>query len=266
MKQGHFFLFFFLILLLCFFSVYTEAVRYEKVRDSKETIENSLLEAVEQAARQLRAEIFQSRERKQYVLEKVFFETWFTKLGIAGDDLEQERMRLLLPMIAYLDENGGSFLYTEYEEGSLKKQWSGFIGYEMMPADKETVITYLEKQTHRILTEHNRIAKQFDITYDFFVPDFLADTEELTFPMVVVVFQGYPLVGNGTVFYTNCLSSSVFLKSAELFCIETGTPGRYHKETCDTLEEREYEMVTESEAIHKYGAFPCPECLSEIVW
>lgn len=280
MKQGHLALMFLAMYSACFLFLYIEQSRYDEVQEEKQKVEQALIDGLETAGREYTAVLNASEEKKKQTLEKVFLESVSVSLGMFTSEEEQEILRMYLPMMVLAEEDGAFFFYIQeqYKDGKMElcHVWSEKIPYEF-PEDsteaqrKSVVAETLETNASDIITKHNYIAFQYGISYSFFVPDFLQDTSEIIkFPMLFVVFQGWPLTASGDIVYENCIDAGVYLQEVERYLVErpesiSRAVSFYHRDTCSRItgsSNRFYEeYVTEKEAVRIYGAFPCSECV-----
>lgn len=280
MKQGHLAAMFLMIYAVCFLFLYLEQNNYDKVQEEKQKIEQALLDGLEIAGRRYAAVINDTEEEKKRTLEKVFPEAVAASLGIFTSEEEKQKLKMYMPMFALAEEDGVFFLYIREEKKNgiteLCHVWSEKIYYEFpensTEAQRKSIVAgTLEQNASDIITNHNYIASQYGISYTFFVPDFLQDTSSaLNFPMLFVVFQGWPLTASNDVVYANCIDAGVYLQEVERYLIErpgsiSNTACIFHKSICSKVIDSDYLFdevyVTKEEAIRIYGAFPCEECL-----
>ena len=201
--------------------IFYEHQKYRKAEEVKKTMEESLLYAVKTAAWELTGVTEESEEVKLHTFQESFFRAWFVRLGHAAVTEEQEKLRLHLPLMAMLTEDGGYFFYSEIVQigGSitLKQRWHEKKRYSLTGeegVDRSFLKEFLEENVSEIITNHNQIAKQYGIKYEFSAPYFLISNEEIAFPMVFVVFQGWPILV-GETYYENCMDASAFIKRIE---------------------------------------------------
>lgn len=216
MKQGHMALFFFVLLCYCFFEVFSAQMQYRGVKDEKKRIEESLLYAVDAAAWKMTEVMEETTEVKLFMLEETFFSAWFTRIGISGNEEKQKESRMYIPLMVWLEEDGGYF-YAVQETKNREEEggaWSRKIPYALTDKDEENrklVQAYLEKNVADMICEHNRIAKKYGMEYEFYIPYFLTDaSQKLSFPILIVVFQGWPLGKDD--FYENCIDANVYIR------------------------------------------------------
>ena len=280
MKQGHFVVIFIILYAVCFLALSVEKESYDKVVEEKRRVERGLLKALEDTARGLSKVIHDSDEKKRQVIETVFQESFYVSLGIFGDIEEQEKIRMYLPMLVLVEEDGVQFYYiteeqqngaTELEHVWSEKLYFSFPENSTEAKKKANVAAVLEQHASQIITEYNYIARQYGVQYSFFVPDFLQNVEEsLEFPMLFAVFQGWPLNAAGDIVYENCIDAGGYLQEVERYVVELPitlekTVCFFHRMDCPDVLEGEGKFLdqycTEREAITNFGAFPCEKCM-----
>ena len=129
----------------------------------------------------------------------------------------------------------------------------------------------IEPYASDIISNHNYIAMQYGINYSFYVPQFLQNTsEDLNFPMLFVVFQGWPLTASGNIVYENCIDTAVYIQTIEKYRIEvpkdlSQTYAYYHNIDCNYIGIYDGKVldreVSKEQAIYKYGAYACEYCI-----
>lgn len=279
MRQGHFAIIFCTIYVVFFMLLQLEQIKFDKVQMEKQRIEEALQEAIEHAGKEFSSVLNESEIQKKRVLEQTFFESLYISLGIFEEPEKQENLRMYLPMLALVEEDG-VFFYHMVEKNNGKEVeimhiWSEKIpyAYEKECSEQEKkkyIVRTLEEKASRIISNHNHIASQYGISYIFSVPEFLVSTSEnIEFPILLAVFQGWPLNVAGDVFYENCIDTGVYLQRVKQYII-TGPEQlsepyfRYHIRDCPYVEDKELaytETVSEEEAVIQYGAFPCDNCI-----
>lgn len=271
---------FFAIFAMCFLFLWKEQKYYDEVLKEKQWIENGLLEAIENTAKEFTEVIYDSQERKKEIVESFFWESFYAELGVFDEKEQQDRLKMHLPLLVLVEKDGMLFYYMQENsrngETELGYVWTDKISMpfsdDTMEAKKKQILSdALEEKASEIITEHNYIAKQYGIKYTFSVPDFLQNTaENLEFPMLFVVFQGWPLTAAGDIVYENCMDAGVYLQEVEYYRIElpenlNDTISVYHRMDCEEVIGKEGQgdemKMTEEEAIKKYGAFPCEICI-----
>ena len=225
MKQGHAEILFTIVFMICFLVLLWEQKKYDGTQSEKQKIESALLEAMEYTGREFETVLFETQEKKQQFFEQSFFNALYVFLDALDDKEKQEILWMHIPLLALVEEDGVSFNYAveEQERGSagLLREWSGktrFVYPEGYTEEQKKILIAetLEEAASVIISKHNYIAAQYGISYRFYVPDFLGNTEEAPeFPMLIVVFQGWPLTAAGDVTYENCMDAAVFLRRKE---------------------------------------------------
>ncbi len=271
---------FLIIYVICFSLLMVEKENYEGIVEEKKKVEEALLKALEDTARELSKVVYDSDEKRRQLIETVFMDSLYVSLGIFDKKEEQEKFRMYLPMLVLAEEDGAQFYYikevNQNEVTELKHVWSEKIDFDIKEEQEEAkkkviVAEILEKRASEIITNYNYIAAQYGLEYSFYVPKFLQNMEEaLEFPMLFVVFQGWPLSLAGDVVYENCLDAGGYLQEVLQYVVELPvsldeTLCYYHEMDCpDILEEDGYfleEYMTEKDAITIYGAIPCSICI-----
>ncbi len=255
---------FFILGVLCFLSLIREKTQYENAIEEKQRVEEALLSAMEWTAREYAAVINESEERKKQVVSCEFPEKLRISLGLLETENSWESIRLFLPLLVVAEEDGVWFCFLEEVEKNgvveLEQRWSEKTDFEEL---EETASWYI--------TNHNYIAAQYGIEYDFFVPGFFKKGKEaMEFPVIIAAFQGWPLNASGNVVYENCIDVAVYLQKKEYFLLEyptnlADTRSYYHRAECTEWMSKEDtgRWVTEEEAVCIYGAFPCEKCIPQ---
>lgn len=219
MKQGHLLVIFLLIYGSCFLALHFEQKSYDRVLDEKQQTEQALLEAIEYTAFRYKAVLNDSEEKRKQVISASFSEAIYISMGLLGTAEQKEFWRLYVPMIVLVEEDGAYFYYVnEKSEQRIFHEWSEKVSFDIPEESSEAkrisiMADTLEEKASQIISNHNLIAAQYGITYSYSLPVFFQDTSQTPeFPMLLVVFQGWPLNTAGTVFYENCLDAGVFLR------------------------------------------------------
>lgn len=278
MKQGHVGLIFLVIWLACFSMLFVSKEKYRSVQEEKQRIEQALLEAIKYTGEEYSSVMNATLKKRQDTLEHAFFESLYASMGVFEHNEEQELLRMHVPMMMIAEEEGASFYYVDekvtVEGKEFSFTWTERTDYSWEEHSTETkrqkVIELLETKASEIISKHNYIAEQYGISYSFFVPRFLQNTtEEIQFPMLFVVFQGWPLSVSNDIFYENCLDAGVFLQEVRQYTVTVSrtisdTYSYYHERDCNMLTHKDVvcisETVSKNEAIRTYGAFPCKNC------
>lgn len=212
-------LFFSFCLAVVFFEVFSAQMQYRGIMDEKRRMEESLLYAVDASAWKMTEVMEETTEVKLYLLEETFFSSWFTRIGIAGNEEKQKESRMYIPLLAWLEEDGGYFFTVQGTVDHVESTgtWSKKMPYVLTGQEEENrkiIQTYLETNVADMICEHNRIARKYGMEYEFYVPYFLTDrSQKLSFPMLIVVFQGWPL--GEDVFYENCMDANVYIRKKD---------------------------------------------------
>lgn len=279
MKQGHFAVFFLLLYVSCFFTLYLEQRNYDIVVEEKIRIEKALKEAVEYAAEALILETYATDEEKCMVFQKSFFEAFNIYMGVMDDREAQQILQMHFPMLVLVQENG-AFFYCAAESSEntmeeLRYEWSELQPFEFPgicseKKKKELIAEVLEETASGIITNHNYIAAQYGLQYNFYVPDFLQDTSQiLELPVLFAVFQGWPLTAAGNIVYENCVDTGVYIQEVKKYIIELPTKLEdsfcyFHEEYCEKVQKGTgnflKEKISKEQAVRKYGAVPCEKC------
>lgn len=227
MKQGHLLLIFVIIYCNCFLVLYCEQKNYDSILEEKQRVEKALLEAIEYTANQYRVVIKDSEEKKKQVVADAFSDAFYVSMGLFQTLQAEEFWRIHIPMLVLVEEEGAYFYYvkenTESEKRGIVHEWSDKIEFEFPEncsnaKKKACIADSLETTASQIISNHNFIAQQYGMSYRYSLPAFFQDTSrELEFPMLFVVFQGWPLDASGTFFYENCLDAGVFLREKTRF-------------------------------------------------
>lgn len=225
MRQGHLFMVFVLIACGCFISMYCRQKNYDCVIREKQKLETALLEAIEYTGNMSRIALREDEEQKKQLIVDSFSEAIYVSMGYLESSVVQEFWRLYVPMLVLVEEDGAFFYYVQMQQAEGEKElhhvWTDKICFsipeECSDAKKKSLIAdVLEQKASEIITQHNHIALQYGISYQYYLPGFFQDTSRLTeFPMLLVVFQGWPLTSSDSFFYDACFEAGVFLRYKE---------------------------------------------------
>ena len=116
MKQGHVVLLFAMLYCFCFLSLSVEQTQYNAAWEEKEKIENGLKKAAEQAAYTLIKVMHEPTEVKTQAVERSFFESFYVYMDKFGTTEEVDGLRLYVPMMVLVEENGAIFYQVEEKE------------------------------------------------------------------------------------------------------------------------------------------------------
>lgn len=276
MKQGHLLAVYVLLFFVCFTMVHIERVKYDAVVREKERIETALKKSIDAATEQFIAVQYEDECKKQVLLQ-AFFDSLYVYMGIDTDSEAQETIRMHIPLIALAEADGVYFYYAKGKEVGgryyIQYEWEEKIKYGNQPGasvEKQRVAEILENKASEIISAHNYIAYQFGIEYQFFVPEFLDNSVlELEFPMIFVVFQGWPLSVSGDVTYDNCIDAGASVRRTEKYIVEVPdslekTYSYYHLPDCENLGKNgriiQGKLFSKQEAVEEYGAVKCNLC------
>ena len=267
MKQGHFAVIFLVIFVTAYLGLTAEQCRYDHVLYEKNRIEKALTAAMDIAGKEYAGLIYESEKERQDGFRKEFFEALYISMGALEDKEMQERLKLHLPLLVIVEEEGMYFCYMEEKNTGERVELQHVWTEKIIFTDLAEV---LENRASEYITMHNYIASQYGITYSFSVPDFLkGNVEEMNYPMLFVVFQGWPLNATGDIIYENCLDAGGYLKEKEYFVVTfpknlADTKSKYHRRHCSELEYDSMKIservLSKEEAVRQYGAFPCEKC------
>jgi hypothetical protein len=206
----------------CFLTLYCEQKSYDRIIEEKQQIEEVLLEAIEYTAFKCKAVIKDTTDKKTQVIAESFSEALYISMGLFDTTESEEFWRFYVPMLVLVEEEGAYFysVRANLEESDIciYHEWSDKIVFEVPEECNETrraaiIADTLEKKASQIISDHNLIASQYGITYQYFLPKFFQNCLlSSEFPVLLVVFQGWPLNTEGTIFYENCLDAGVFLR------------------------------------------------------
>ena len=227
MKQGHLLLIFVIIYCSCFLVLYCEQKNYDLILEEKQRTEKALLEAIEYTANQYREVIKDKEEKKKQVIADAFSDAFYVSMGLFQTLQAEEFWRIHIPMLVLVEEEGAYFYYvkenTELGKRKIIHEWTDRITFDFPENCSDTkkkvcIADSLEIIGSQVISNHNFIAEQYGVSYRYSLPEFFQDTSQtLEFPMLFVVFQGWPLDASGTYFYENCLDAGVFLRERD-FC------------------------------------------------
>lgn len=274
MKPGHLTVMFLCVYLICFFGLSLEQKKYDSVKEEKRKVEKALLEAIQVAGEKVGAAINEPEETKKRIFEQSFLEALYIYLGLYATEENQEYIRMHIPMLVLLEEDG-AFFYSlqEISNGTMvefKHAWSEKKYYS---SSEKPVDALLEEKASEIITTHNYIASQYGMAYEFHVPDFVQEfSGKKEFPVLLAVFQGWPLNAAGNVVYENCIDTGAYLRRKKQYVVTAPTDIAnafcvYHEKDCDVFEDESVIILdknrTLEEVITKYGAYPCSYCAKE---
>lgn len=229
----------------------------------------------------------------------------YASLDLMIDPAGCQRLQLFIPFFAIADEDG-LYVYSiqeKREEAKLTHTWSDRIAYtavysgivyeftlsgyaityeegipiktkitdpDMIQFAFETISQTIEDTTQYYVNHHNRIARQYGVQYEFYVPSLDTSQEQrsITSPSVLVLFQGYPMVGTQETYQCFAFAGASLKKIDWFIVMQEDWYYTYHQEGCtklDLLREMTGEMGerigrTKKECA-QMGAYPCRECI-----
>lgn len=225
MKQGHLLFIFILISCGCFLSLYCEQKYYDATMQEKQRMESALLEAIEDTGNKSKAALFETEARKKKIVEAAFSEAMYVFTEVLDTPKEKEFWRLYVPMLVWVEEDGAYFYYVQRnstnEEKELFHMWTEKLCFSFPEGcsdgkKKSLMADALEEKASDIISKHNAIAAQYGISYRYSLPVFFQDTSQVPeFPMLFVVFQGWPINHSDMFFFNACIDAGVFLRQKE---------------------------------------------------
>lgn len=135
---------------------------------------------------------------------------------------------------------------------------------------KEVIITEIEKSMKYYVNRHNKIARNYGITYNFALPiidnsDYIRSIEN---PSVIAIFQGYPYGTSPEYTYNRIAMAGAKITKDDVYYLEQKSwYYLYHKENCERLQESTYLIdlnhpyYSEEDCIQK-GAYACEICIN----
>lgn len=175
------------------------------------------------------------------------------------------------------DETSQNIYKCDYHEIQTKDE---FVAFRLKRPDsillndelfhevrKSTIIQCIEENMAYYTSRHNRIAKQFGITYNFSLP-VIKDEEWAPFldeVSMYVVFQGYPYGKQLGETYNRIASAGVKVSKKQAYYLEQkGWYLVYHRESCPELKGGGTlfldEPLYDIQSCCKKGAYACPIC------
>ena len=127
---------------------------------------------------------------------------------------------------------------------------------------RNAIIGAIEKCMNYYINQHNRIAEQFGITYQFWLPqidktDWYRTIDDIS---MLVIFQGYPYQAAGRETYNRySLAGARITKSRIYYITEGNGIKNYHRGDCQPVNTSGLAYYTKEECALE-GAYTCPEC------
>jgi len=127
---------------------------------------------------------------------------------------------------------------------------------------RNTIISRIEESMNYYINNHNLIAKQFGITYNFWLPqidktDWYRTIDDIS---MLVVFQGYPYnVANLDTFNRYTIGGARIRRSNTFYITEENGRKYYHRFSCSHVNITGQQYYTKEECALE-GAYPCIDC------
>ncbi len=128
---------------------------------------------------------------------------------------------------------------------------------------RNAIISTIEKYMNYYINRYNRIAYQFGITYQFWLPQIDKTDWNRTIDdrSMLVIFQGYPYnVGYADTYNRYSFGGARIKKSNTYFITEEHGIKYYHKSNCIHASNSTGETYYSKEECAQEGAFPCQDC------
>jgi len=130
------------------------------------------------------------------------------------------------------------------------------------------VIENVTKAMRYYINRHNRIAKDYGISYDFALPviDNATWTRSIEHPGVLIMIQGYPVNATQGIFYNQyAFVGAQIYKQEPYYLTDWGWHPTYHRKGCEKLKFADEEVFLhpyfEVEECARLGAYACRECI-----
>lgn len=127
---------------------------------------------------------------------------------------------------------------------------------------RNVIADCIQKDMKYYINNYNKIAENFGITYDFYLPAVDENDWQRTIDSIslFVVFQGYPY-GNGTndVFNRYAYAGARVKKADMYFITKREETKIYHSSDCDEVTNYNNPVYSKKECALK-GAYPCKKC------
>lgn len=128
---------------------------------------------------------------------------------------------------------------------------------------RETIIGLLEKNINYYVNQHNIIAQQYGVLYEFAMP--VIDESEwvrsIIGPSIIVFFQGYPYEGTEETYNRFCVAGAQISKNTAYYVEDLGTYCIYHKYGCNhILDETKVTTYYSKKESAQAGAYACSIC------
>lgn len=169
--------------------------------------------------------------------------------------------------------------YIDYHEVQTSERYANFrlkCSNNFMLEDetfllmkKEVIITEIEKSMKYYVNRHNKIARNYGITYNFTLPiidnsDYVRSIDN---PSVIAIFQGYPYGISPEYTYNRVAMAGAKITKNKVYYLEQiSWYYIYHQDNCEKLQETTYLIdlnhpyYNEEDCIQK-GAYACEICI-----
>ena len=163
---------------------------------------------------------------------------------------------------------------AQYNKLRLLRPNSFLLDEEDFTTIKQTaVITSIQDAMRYYINNHNRVANEYGIAYDFALPiiDNSTWARSIEHPGVLVMIQGYPINATQRIFYNQyAFVGAQIYKQEPYYVTEWGWHPTYHRAGCRALDFAEEEVFlnpyAEVEDCVKKGAFACEECIPDGIY
>lgn len=111
------------------------------------------------------------------------------------------------------------------------------------------------------INQHNRIAHDYGISYQFFLPEITDEdwSRSISDVSFMVLFQGYPYESVDGSYNRVEISAARILKKKYYYITKIEGVLYYHEESCNKVTDRSVPHETARECAG-LGAYPCPDC------
>ncbi|MGB8455269.1 MAG: hypothetical protein WCD89_23425 [Anaerocolumna sp.] len=197
--------------------------------------------------------------------EKQIGQKWSEKVPYAYEDGSLIYNLTLGNYVTIYDKSSNEIYEGDYRD--LKMQFPDSIMAAEDTFDiirRNTIISAIEERMNYYINQHNNIANQFGITYQFWLPqidktDWYRTIDDIS---LLVIFQGYPYNAAGLDTYNHYALGGARIKKSKVYYItENNGIQYYHKADCPHVNEVEGIIAYYSkEECALEGAYPCPDC------
>jgi len=195
--------------------------------------------------------------------DKVIAPTWSAKKPYTYSDNQYLYSFTLNDYLTVYDLNSRTI------QKGKQKDLKGIINSEIIQNDtlfdevrRRTIIETIKREMTFSINNHNLIAKQYGIAYNFSLPvieeeDWYSTVDDIS---IIAFFQGIPL-GMGNIYYNNYAIGGAKVIKKESFYLQEEPSGItfYHRQSCPLLNNQNRVVKSQKEAALN-GALPCPTC------